>query len=480
MPIVFAQPDPMAPDVQAAGGAAEQWSRDMPSLARLYEAAMQGQTQASIAAAHISQQAAAAHSATVEQANARADALQEQARQFDVSQQASPKDVFHAQAQFAMQQQQAQLHAWLNQQDLSQAEAMKLQRMQNAVGEIMADPNLSDEEKTNMAMQLKTGIDPLHHRVEMQKAKLEEELVKKAHHTAAMQQSWEDGNDVQRAKLFEAKKFTGTANGEPIMNPETGKPQEFFLNHQGEPRRFPQDATDQKGKGEGEAKGITDEQLYKHLESATKHVDQVITANQKAWDAAEGDEKKRDELWNPESMARNRARMIDEEMKAVLGIHAGLVKAIRPTQKPPLPVATPPPNAPPGAVTPPPPDQTGGGIQPVPPKQLQAFAPFDWTGQDTTRPMAPAQRQWVGEINDMLGEIARRRQEIPEATRWAAEDSLIEMKEMLGRRGSYSRMTDDEKKKYDHLLEVAKRVPKEKFAEPTTLREGPPPLFGGK
>ncbi len=87
------------------------------------------------------------------------------------------RDVFSQQAQALGQRDRFELQAQLQEVELSQQEKVRLSRMKNAVGEVSADPNLSAEEKSEMILQLKTGIDPYENRLKKQRV-AQEQLVK--------------------------------------------------------------------------------------------------------------------------------------------------------------------------------------------------------------------------------------------------------------------------------------------------------------
>lgn len=109
--------------------------------------------------------------------------------------------VYAATAAASQQQQNFQLQANLQAVELSQQEKMRLQRMKNAIGEVEADGSLSAQEKNDLIMQLKTGIDPLQHRLAAQRVQIEqmqkEEMVKQYQMRAAL--------DEQKLKVHTAK-----------------------------------------------------------------------------------------------------------------------------------------------------------------------------------------------------------------------------------------------------------------------------------
>lgn len=88
----------------------------------------------------------------------------------------SQRDVFAAGAAREQQAQHFQLEAQLQSLQLTQQETMRLARMKNAIGDVQNDPSLSAEEKADMTIQLKTGIDPLAARQAKAKLALDQQL----------------------------------------------------------------------------------------------------------------------------------------------------------------------------------------------------------------------------------------------------------------------------------------------------------------
>lgn len=111
----------------------------------------------------------------------------------------SARDQFLASAEMTQATHRATLQQQLAQSELSQQENMRLQRMRNAVGEVSADPTLTDDEKSNLILQLKTGIDPLQQR--LTKTKLAQETLQKQ----AMTDSY---NQLAALRQAEAKANT--------------------------------------------------------------------------------------------------------------------------------------------------------------------------------------------------------------------------------------------------------------------------------
>lgn len=87
----------------------------------------------------------------------------------------SQTEKFRADSEMARDRQRFQLQAELQQTELSQQENMRLARMKNAVGEVQADASLSDEDKADLMIQLRTGIDPLQHRLAKQRLAMDQQ-----------------------------------------------------------------------------------------------------------------------------------------------------------------------------------------------------------------------------------------------------------------------------------------------------------------
>lgn len=84
--------------------------------------------------------------------------------------------VYAQQAAARHQQDQFANEAQLSQMQLTQQESMRLARMKNAIGDVQADPTLSDQEKADMTLQLKTGIDPLARRDAAAKVQAQQQM----------------------------------------------------------------------------------------------------------------------------------------------------------------------------------------------------------------------------------------------------------------------------------------------------------------
>jgi hypothetical protein len=234
MPVVFAQPEPMAPDIQEQGGRADVMTKDFPTIAGMYEAANRNALAASTATAQNATHASIAQAQIAAQGGEAAEQLRQRQHEFAASQRPSERDQYLASVQAASSQQHAQLQSWLQGQELSQAESMRLQRMQNALGDIQADPNLDDESKTNLMTQLKTGIDPLRQRVENSKAKMQEQQAQQVLHANAQQTSMENMDAASRSAEFQKRVVS-------LPDPQTGEMRPFYTDHKGDLKAIPFD-----------------------------------------------------------------------------------------------------------------------------------------------------------------------------------------------------------------------------------------------
>jgi hypothetical protein len=172
VPILYQPAQPIAPELSSRYGAAVQSHADIPQI---------------LEAQRMQQQANAAAAANAQAANQHAAALAQQVAQFREGLQqtaydrAADRDVEAQQFATRVQQapilaeQHAALTAWVNQQEMTQADTMRLQKLQAALSEVMANDTLTPEEKSLYAMHLKTGIDPLQQRAKQTQMKHMEE-----------------------------------------------------------------------------------------------------------------------------------------------------------------------------------------------------------------------------------------------------------------------------------------------------------------
>lgn len=161
MPITFEPAQPVAPGASAGYGAAQIMQANNPLFVRQQEMAMQYQLQAAGIAA---QQQAAAQANASHQEGIRAQRDMAQA-QLEREGQVTPAQAFAADAQMALQAQHADLAVWANSQEMTAAEALRLQREKAAVGDIMNRQDWTDQEKADAVTLLRTRIDPAEQRL---------------------------------------------------------------------------------------------------------------------------------------------------------------------------------------------------------------------------------------------------------------------------------------------------------------------------
>ena len=210
MPITYATPEPFAPGISSAYGAAQQYSQDAPSVigaasraAGLRADAQARAEQLQFAYAQANAQSQDRRAALYTQSEmANADRQQQSLNLGAQLTQRNDEATFEGQARMAQQAQHADLQNWLGQQDLSQKEAMRLQRMKAAVDDVMAS-NLTPEQKQDAIVQLRTGIDPLEQRLKTSQAKMAT-----AHAQAYQQQAEMDA--IKTKKMAEVNKLTAS------------------------------------------------------------------------------------------------------------------------------------------------------------------------------------------------------------------------------------------------------------------------------
>lgn len=145
MPISFEQPAPVDADLYSQVGFLEQQQRGM-QQAR--QAALQ-QQESNRAEAQLAMQAAAQG---------------QHAYEFDQSRMPSARDFFESEQRSQGLQEQASIAAQLHQVQLSQGEEMRRTRLESALDFVRNRPDLNDEEKQDMVMQIQTGLSPLQQR----------------------------------------------------------------------------------------------------------------------------------------------------------------------------------------------------------------------------------------------------------------------------------------------------------------------------
>lgn len=165
MPIVFATPAPVSSF--EAGGEAEAIMRNLPTLASAYSHAQE-----------LRSREAMANADRMQRSREFADTMRERQQQTVNENNRQFTAIGGELAGIALQADtRAQASAWLNQQELGQADVMRLQREKAAVSHVMADPTLSDEDRADLVLQLRTGIDSKTQRLKQQQ--IEAETIRK-------------------------------------------------------------------------------------------------------------------------------------------------------------------------------------------------------------------------------------------------------------------------------------------------------------
>lgn len=223
MPIVYQPAQPLAPDISSRYGAAEQSYRDIPQILEARRMQIAQQTQQDAAA-----RAGQEHAAALAQQGAQFRAGLQQNAYDQISNRNLAGAEFQAHLDQAPQlaQQHAELAAWVNNQEMTQADNMRLQRLQSALSSVMGDDTLTTQQKSDYAMELRTGIDPLKRRAEESRQRLEEEQIKHAITTNQMQD-----------KITQARNdfFAGNIDKLPVVvDPVTGKPHRMLIDHNGQ------------------------------------------------------------------------------------------------------------------------------------------------------------------------------------------------------------------------------------------------------
>lgn len=170
MPILYepAQPVSAAVSLGAGGGAAAVRAQTNPLLVAqqnnmlgLYGQGAALAARAVEGAAERSQNASQFRLAQELQARERGNDRDLEASMFQAQQE----------ARLAQQRQAADLQGWLMNQEMSQKEVMRLQQQKSAIGEVVANPDLSPAEKREFITKLRSGIDVGEARMKQQEAK---------------------------------------------------------------------------------------------------------------------------------------------------------------------------------------------------------------------------------------------------------------------------------------------------------------------
>jgi hypothetical protein len=106
--------------------------------------------------------------------------------------------------------QKAQLSTWQMGQEMGMQDQMRYSHMKAAVSEVMNNPDLSDEEKVNLGMKIKTGIDMYDERMKNVRANKENEMMQVQLHTAAREEAMRTQNENNWAAMAPGGIYTHT------------------------------------------------------------------------------------------------------------------------------------------------------------------------------------------------------------------------------------------------------------------------------
>lgn len=182
MPVIYSTPEPFAPYLSSAYGAAEQFSKDAPSIIGANQQANSLLSSNQQQANDLRFRYAAANSDSLNQQADRyfrSDAANADRQQqgYDLGaqlDQRSREATAEMQGQAERQRQGADLSAWLSQQELNQKDVSELGKMKAAISEVQAS-NLTPEQKQDAIFQLRTKIDPLDQRLKASQARAMEQ-----------------------------------------------------------------------------------------------------------------------------------------------------------------------------------------------------------------------------------------------------------------------------------------------------------------
>lgn len=187
MGITFAQPQPLNPAISQAAGAAEVSTRNNSTLAGLYEAEariaaqtlqqnralsiQQNEALGRVSAQAASQRAQQSNIGQTQENQYREQIGQEQMRENQQAQEVQAR----LQTESNLVGERARAAVWANQQELSQAETLRLQRLQGQVDYVMSADIFTPDQKADLITQLRTGIDPLKQKLERTQAKRQQQ-----------------------------------------------------------------------------------------------------------------------------------------------------------------------------------------------------------------------------------------------------------------------------------------------------------------
>lgn len=435
MPVVFEQPAPMAPDVTEGGGMATQFSHDLGPLVSLYNNQASnrqaGRNAAIAAGAHMQSAMIGAQVAEDQQAtqdSMHAAAIQ-QADRHDQMQAAI------ASQQMAHQRDMAMLHADLATQELSQKEQMRLGQMQTALSEVMNDPTLTEQERHDAAMMLKTGIDPMVMRQRTAQAKKIEEQGRMVEEQNKRQAQFETADAATRAQLFKSRQFV-------VEDPVTGEKFGAYFGFDGKDHPL----SELRGKVEAHDKG------------GDMTIQDYLKVNKDIWADIQKDQ----------TIPQEKKAQAVADRLGGLGLPGTIAEfaSQRQAQKDAVQMQSPATG-----------QQQGVPQQPVPARP-EEFKPFNPDKPETMNPVQAAQ---VDQLKGVFWDLMQRR-DIPEATRWKAQDATQGLRRVMAQYGSLKspHIPEDVRKLADGYIKDIEAVrPKKEVETENQAKRLPRFDFGG-
>lgn len=293
MPILFQPPDPVAPGISSAYGAAQQWTADAGNIVRAYAEAAQAQraqqglgAQAQLAQAqHLGQIGSQQY-----QAQFQAD---QQQQQLQMQGEIAQAQLMPSQAA----QQKAALAAWLNEQELTQADRMQTQQMQQQVSYINNSDQYTPQEKMDLITQLRTKIDPNRQRMQAEQAKQLQMQTQNEMHLNSMQQAMANGDaGGVAAGLDRFYKELPNGHGAILIDPMTRK-----MIHIAPPKEA-KDTSERDEAKKAEREEKADEQARKDYREREKAAHDEILKESQVTDVDPADTTKKKLRWPEKSM----------------------------------------------------------------------------------------------------------------------------------------------------------------------------------
>jgi hypothetical protein len=214
----------------------------------------------------------------LQQFSENADRQRLQAEQVGLEMSPTGRDVYHAQTQQALLDQQFHQQANLQSMEMTQAEGLRLSRLNQAAAQVqdMVSRNeLSGPEGRDLLLQINTGRSALQQKQAAAQIAAQQANTQRLQHEAAQQATMQAINKDFLAKLY------ATGKGTMVKMDANGNLHEYYIDEKGNPKPLAQ-----AGKGEAEGKalssgpagnlGLTSKDVDKMFAEEMKNVDKLI------------------------------------------------------------------------------------------------------------------------------------------------------------------------------------------------------------